>query len=492
MKNTTPFLTGFSTHLFGRAKRSAQAILANKRRNLLEAGVDIQQQLRDEISPDLLEKHSQSERRRAYPDDLVFWAFLLQVSSDDSSCGNAVANVQQWASDKGLPVPSANTASYCLARSQIPLEMLQAVHASLCDQLDAALPDSFRWRGLRPLAEDGTSAQMPDTLANREFWSYPSGQSEGCGFPVARLGGLIDLSHGGLRDFACSDLNTSELRSHEALADPYLKPGDLLIADRLYSGYELISRLRGKGVHFAGRCHQARKIDFRKGRKISPNERIIVWTKPRQVPKGSQLNAEDWAALPDSLEVRIIRTYGPDRQGKSKVRYIVTTLLDAEAYPADEVASLYMHRWEIEVRFRDIKTTQGMEMLRTKSPGMIAREIRMHMIVYNLTRLLMLKAGIAHSVNHRRLSFRGVQQVIHSCRKAFESLGVRPNLRKSAIREMWRRIAEHFVVERPGRNEPRRVKRRPKCTRWLQKPRHQYFEHFRSDESPLKILDQAA
>lgn len=492
MKNTTPFLTGFSALFHGRSKRSVQAVLSGKRHALLEGGIDIQQQLRDEIPPDLLEKHSQSERTRAYPDELVFWAFLLQVSSDDSSCSNAVTHVQQWAADKGLPVPSSNTASYCEARCQLPVEMLQAVHRSLCEQLDANLPERLRWRGLRPLAEDGTSAQMPDTPANREFWHYPSGPSEGCGFPVVRLGGLVDLSHGGLRDFACSDLDTSELRAHEKLQERHLGPGDLLIADRLYSGFELIAGLRAKGIHFVGRTHQARKIDFRKGRKIGPDERVVVWTKPRQAPKGSRLDAAGWEALPDSMEVRIIRRKGPDRQGKTKVRYVVTTLLDPDAYPADEVASLYLHRWEIEVRFRDIKTTLGMEMLRTKSPGMVVREILMHMIVYNLVRLLMLKAGVTCGVNHRRLSFRGVQQVLHSCRKAFDGLGARPILRKVEIQEMWRRIAERFVVERPGRNEPRRVKRRPKCTRWLQKPRHQYFEHFRSDDPPLKILDQAA
>ena len=161
-------------------------------------------------------------------------------------------------------------------------------------------------------------------------------------------------------------------------------------------------------------------------------------------------------------------------------------------YPAEEVASLYFHRWEIEVRFRDIKTTLGMEMLRTKSPEMIRKEILMHMIVYNLMRLLMLKAGIAHHINHRRLSFRGTQQVLHACRSNFRGLGRRPVLRNRQVSNMWERIAERFVVERPGRNEPRRVKRRPKCTRWLQKPRHEYFEHFRSENPPLKILDTRA
>lgn len=370
--------------------------------------------------------------------------------------------------------------------------MLCAVNRSLCQQLDANLPERLRWRGLRPLAEDGTSAQMPDTDANRALWPYPSGQSEGCGMPVIKLGGLIDLSHGGLCDLAHSDCNTSELRAHEKFQGEYISERDVLIADRLYSGYELIAGLRQRGAHFIGRTHQSRKIDFRKGRKVGPNQRIVVWEKPRYAPKGSQLDAAEWEALPDRLEVRIIRCQGPDREGKSHTRYIVTTLLDADAYPAGEVASLYLHRWEIEVRFRDIKTTLGMELLSTKSPPMIRKEVLMHMIFYNLMRLLMLKAGVVHGVNHRRLSFRGAQQVFHACREGFNGLAGRPVLRERQSAEMWLRIAERVVVERPGRNEPRRVKRRPKCTRWMQKPRHEYFEHFRSDDPPMKILDKAA
>jgi len=492
VKRNTPFITGFSADLCGRAARKNQDLLAEKRHAVCEGNMlDIAQQLRDEINPEILEKHSETQRVRDYPQPLVFWSFLGQVASEDSSCARAVSRVQAWAHQQGLTIPSAGTSSFCDARKALPLAMLQEINGSLCAQLDANLPQAKLWRGHPVKAEDGTSAQMPDTEKNRAAYPYPPGSKPGCGFPIIRLGGLIDLGHGGLQDFSFSNFQTSELRGHDAL-EPYLQANDILVADRLYSSYEIIARLQMRVMHFIGRTHQARKIDFRKGRKIGINERLQTYHKPRSQPQGSRLTKEEWAALPDTMELRIIRSKGPDREGKQRVRYVVTTLLDPVKYPAEEVASLYHHRWEIEVRFRDIKTTLGMEMLRTKSPEMIRKEVLMHMIVYNLLRLLMLKSGQIHGVNHRRLSFKGTLQVLEENRANFGNVAGRPRLRAREVGNFWERIAERYVEERPGRNEPRRVKRRPKCTRWMQKPRHSYFEHFRSDEPPLKILDQVA
>jgi hypothetical protein len=190
------------------------------------------------------------------------------------------------------------------------------------------------------------------------------------------------------------------------------------------------------------------------------------------------------------MEMRIIRAKGPDREGVQQTRYVVTTLLDTEAYPADEVASIYIHRWEIELRFRDIKTTMGMELLRTKTPEMVRKEVLMHMIVYNAIRLLMLKAGKVFGVSHRRISFKGAVQVLGECQVTFAGVVGKPRLAACAKGKLLERIAERVVRERPGRNEPRKKKRRPKSYGWLQKPRHSYIEHFRCETSPRKILDE--
>ena len=118
--------------------------------------------------------------------------------------------------------------------------MLQAVNRSLCDQLDRELPAAGLWRGLRVKAGGGTSAQMPDTPAKQSAYPQPSGQRDGCGFPVIGLSGLVDLGHGGLRDFAESDIETVEVRRHDQL-ERYLGEGDLHVGDRLFSSYEVVA-----------------------------------------------------------------------------------------------------------------------------------------------------------------------------------------------------------------------------------------------------------
>jgi len=485
MQINTPFLTGFPTLLCGSTKKTNQEIAATKFQALqLKDGGELSQQLRNEISAQFLSKHSESARDRIYTDIVVFWAFLGQVLSEDMSCKKAVSRVRQWFRRRGRKEPAADTASYCEARMRLPVEMLRATNAHLVDQLDRELPQDSTWRGFHVYAEDGTSVQAPDTVANQEVFPQPSSQAEGCGFPAVGLVGLVNLGHGGLKDFSCDQADGSEHKGHQENL-VHLSYGDLLIGDRLYSSYEIIAGLMSKEVAYG-------KIDFRKGKKIAKNQRLVKWEKPRQQSPKSLLGKEEWEALPNELEIRLIKTMGPDRDGKKRTLYVISTLLHVDLYPAEEILSLYAHRWEIEMNFRDIKTTMKMEMLRTKSPAMIKKEILMFMIAYNAIRLLMLKAGNLAGVNHRRISFKATLQILDESRVNFVDIACHRKLRETERHALLSEIADHVVKERPGRNEPRKKKLRPKAYGWIQKPRHQYFEHFTDDNPPSKILDQCS
>lgn len=492
MLTKTPFLTGFSNLLFGRAKASKQELLRRQRQHLHEDTLgEISGQFAEEIPPELVHSHASTSRNRVYSHEVTFWGFLAQVLSFDRSCACAVAQIQEWFRMHNLPMPSANTGSYVEARKRLPERMLQAIARHLFAQLERNCSEQHLWRGHRIKAVDGTSAQMPDTGGNQRKYPQPSTQAVGCGFPVIQLVGLIDLIHGGWQEFVESNLRLSEPRALDQLRG-CLQSGDLLVGDRAYVSYEAVCCLMARGVHFVGRNHQSRKRDFRRGKKLGSNERLQVWRKPHWQPPGSGLTPEQWEELPEEITIRIIRTKGLGRDGKPTTRYIISTLLDAVSYPAEEVASLYVHRWEIELRFRDIKTTMGMDMLRTKSPAMIRKEVLMHMIAYNALRLLMLKSAAIHGCNHRRLSFKGALQALASTRSSFADAWNRPNRRDTERANLLEKIAERIVPERPGRNEPREVKRRPKSSRWLQIPRWLHPEHFRTESYPRKILDEAA
>ena len=156
MLTKTSLLNGFSTLLCGSSKRPKQAVLEEQRKEAFDLCPDgLARQLATEISVDVIAPHSTAERKRVYPTAITFWAFLGQVLSEDGSCARAVARVQAWMRAKGLPVPSPSNASYVDARQSLPIELLRSINNSLNDQLDATLPESWRWRGFNVMAEDG-------------------------------------------------------------------------------------------------------------------------------------------------------------------------------------------------------------------------------------------------------------------------------------------------------------------------------------------------
>jgi hypothetical protein len=154
---------------------------------------------------------------------------------------------------------------------------------------------------------------------------------------------------------------------------------------------------------------------------------------------------------------------------------LVTTLLDPEKYPASPISQLFLQRWSVELFFRDLKTILKMEHLRCQSPAMVQKELFMHLIGYNLIRALMLQTVRRHDVPLERLSFKGGVDAVRQFSAAIAR--ARTNAKAAAlVRELLRLLAADLVPERPGRREPRAVKRRPKPYSLLTEPRHEFVE----------------
>ncbi|MGD0094779.1 MAG: IS4 family transposase [Planctomycetota bacterium] len=425
------------------------------------------------LPPGLLSQADEgpNSRERVFSVRRTFFGFLYQVLTPKTSCREIVRQVQAlFALHEAGPVDES-TSAYCQARKRLPLDRLCRVRVAV-----AAAGQSMAqlWHGLRPKVMDGTTTSAPDTPKNQRAYPQSASQKPGCGFPLIRLVGVFSLSTGVLLDYAKGNKHQHELRLLWKLLDQF-KPGDLAVADRGFCSYVLLAVLLKLGVASLFRLHQRRPADLRKGKRLGKNDRLFTWLMPPQKPRW--LPQYWWKRIPPELTVRVIRFRLCNPGYRPESVTMVTTPLDPQEYPARDIALLYARRWKIELWFRDIKTSMGMEVLRGKSPQLLHKELEMFFIAYNLIRCLILQAGVCNDVEVDRMSFKGT---VDSVRQF--SLGIaqaRSKKKQSQlIVELLEVIARDQVPERPGRREPRAVKRRPKAFPLLNKPRDEFKEIF--------------
>jgi hypothetical protein len=390
----------------------------------------------------------------------IFFAFLAQVLQRGSSARFAVALLQANRVSRGLKKGSDATGGYCAARAALSLQWLQQIFYGVSAWFDRRSSDATLWRGRQVRILDGTGFSMPDTEANRHSYPFPSGTKPGCGFPAGKMAGLFCLHTGRLLRFVYSGWKKHDLNMGRQLLK-YLKRGDILVADRAYGSWLFLMLLRLIGVDFVIRMHQGRRVSRRR-----IGSWLETWKKP-QKPKGE--NAKMWSKLPEEQSVRIV-AYRVRRNGfRPHLVYLVTSLTINE-FPNDTIEELYGLRWQIELHFRQIKTTLGLDVLRCLSPDMIEKELWMHAIAYNLVRALMMEAAQSSNVPIEQISFKGTVDTLLQWKHLWR--GKRPRCIRHIRSELLARIAGDQVIERPGRSEPRAKKRRPKNYQWLTKPRN--------------------
>jgi len=413
------------------------------------------------------------KRRRLFSPCRVFWLFLAQALSADQTCREAVRGFLAWLAAATGRKASPNTAAYCQARSRLPRGSIEGVAKALGASLSAAEGAAMRWRGRRVKVVDGTGLTMPDTPANQAVYPQSKRQKAGCGFPAMKVVGLFSLATGALLGLAKGRLETSERPLFRRLW-PLLDPGDVVLADRGFCGYAEFYWLLRQGVDSVMRNHQRRTVGLSLVRRLGAGDRLVAWRKSRQGP--DWLSRQMWQAVPDGLTVREIR-FSVDIPGfRTKAVTLVTTLLDVERFSKQDFMDLYRRRWRVELYFRDIKITLGMDVLRCKTPDMVHKELIMHEIAYNLVRALMLEAAQTFDAPLDRLSFKGaVVAVRHFAPMlAVAHLGVKR--RRRLIAALLDSIARDRNPDRPDRTEPRAVKRRPKNYQRLTAPRSVFKE----------------
>lgn len=410
-----------------------------------------------------------NSRDQIYSVRRTFFGFLYQVLNPACPCREVVRQIQALFALVSSRRVSASNGAYCTARGRLPLDTLARLRGAVAAH---AGPAAERWKDFVVKVIDGTGISLPDTAANQRAYPQSRGQKRGCGFPLMKVVGVFSLATGALLDYARGNKHQHELRLLHRLLDTF-KRGDLAMADRGFCCYTLLALLWQQSVPCLFRLHHARKGDLRRGKRLGKDDRLLVWRKPWDCQRPRYLPAAVWKLLVPELTVRVLR-YSLRRAGyRTRSVTLVTTLVDAELYPAGELAELYARRWQIELWFRDIKTSMGMEVLRCQSPAMTHKELEMFFIAYNLIRCLMAQAGRQAGVAMQRLSFKGTVDGVRQFSVAIAQARTRRK-QKELLELLLETIAKDAVPERPGRREPRAVKRRPKPFPNLNQPRHKF------------------
>ena len=413
---------------------------------------------------------------------LVFWTFLWQVAQAGASCREAIRQAQARCKNAGRRLPPDQDSPYCQARGSLPLERLQEIHDHLCTEAREGVADRDLWCGHHVVVVDGSSVTAPDTPANQKAFPQQSVQKPGCGFPILRLVALLSLATGMLTAWATGPWSQHEVGLLQALWD-CLRPGEVLLADRGFCNWALLAQCLQRNLHAVFRVKGVRRADFRQGKRLSRHERLVQWRKPWTPAK--TVTDQEWALLPEVLTLRLVRCQLHIPGFRTRRVILVTTLLDSAKYPPEALSQLYFRRWAMELSLRNIKTILQMDQLSCKNPQNLEREIRMHFLVHNLVRRLMLEAARRHRVPLERVSFAGS---LAAARRYGEALlqTRSQRQRQQLMEEMIATLATDLVPDRPGRREPRALKRRPKPYPLLTCHRHQFKEIEHRDRDYLK------
>jgi len=409
---------------------------------------------------------------RIYSPLVTLWVFLGQVLSQDHSCRAAVARLIAHRVSRGQCPCSAETGAYCQARKRLPEEFFSDVARQTGQALDHSAKKQWLWKRRRVLVYDGSTVSMPDTAENQQEYPQPPQQRLGVGFPLARMAAFFSLSCGAVLDLAVcpyAGKGHSELGMLRKLWN-LLRPGDVVLADRYLCAYQEISLLKQRGIDTVTRIHHCRKVDFRRGQRLGKGDHIVEWSKPNRI---RSLDRQTLKSLPKRLTVRETRVRIEQPGFRCRSMIVVSTLLDAEAVTADDLADLYRARWNVELDLRSLKQTMQMDILRCKTPELVRKEIWTHILAYNLIRTVMAQAATKHDIEPRTISFKGTIQTLEAFQPLIANQGQLLTPRHRLYEQLLDAVATHRVADRPDRFEPRLRKRRPKKYDSMLKPRNE-------------------
>ena len=466
----TPFFEALRPSLAPMGSRTAKAVKAVGSFTLCRLEQCFAPWIPTELFPKAQEEAN--SRDHHYTRWRTFWCMIWQSLNPNASGREVVRQLQALFKLEGGPALSEEDGAYCRARARLPLEEFPKALTATAKAADKLAPAVSLLQGRPIKAADGCSVTLPDMPKNRI--DYPAIQCKrGPSFPMMRLVVLWSFASATICAMAQGSLLVSELSLLNLLLGQLTK-GDILIGDRGFGNYALIALLKHTlGVDFVGR--PMRRVDGRRRlKRLGRNDWLIQWTKPANA--SPWLTVAQWLGLPKVLTLRCVK--GSLYRKGYRVRQVttVTTLLDPKLYPAQEILKAYLRRWRLEMCLDDIKTSLQMEMLRYHSPEACQKEVLTRLIAHNLIRCTMAQAASEHDVSLDQISFKGSVDAVRQFAQAMAQARSR-NKRQELWAELLRILASDLLPDRPGRREPRAVKRKKNKYPRLNAPRHKFRDH---------------
>jgi hypothetical protein len=401
-------------------------------------------------------------RERRLPPGVTVRSMVYRGLHPDHSIKATLADMA--AAESGIE-EAPSDASWCAARSRLPEELLPQLIQRSAWRLQKSVGNKHLYRGRPVYHFDGSSVSMPDTPELVAAFGYANTKHGPSRFPTARIAFLTLAGVEAVVGYRLDSYRTSEDKQFRSLWN-CIPPGALVVFDRFCSSFFNFAKLVGRRVDVITRLHHRRDPAalIAEGRRIGKGQwsvPLTLWPQVRQQYNDS--------ALPAIMHVRLIRvTY---RRGKERrTLWLVTTLLNPKKYPRGEIVMLYRRRWEIETRIGSLKTTLKMAVLRSQTTANLRKEIDAIVLAHNLTWTVIHQAAGQEQVASSRISFAGAIKYV----LAFSTLlrTVPRSCRAAIYSKMLRAIARQANPYRPGRIEPRLIKRDRRRYGFLKEPRH--------------------
>ena len=412
---------------------------------------------------------------------IVIWSFLSQVLRDgkEASCQAAVARIVSHCQQQELPSPTQDTGDYCRARAKLSEAALHDLSCEVAEEMEQSADASWLWKGkLHPKLIDGFTFTMPDTPKNQAKYPQHTAQKPGLGLPIARAVAILSLATACVMDLTMGPYQgkeTGELALLRSMLQS-LAAGDIAVLDRYFCSFMMIALLHVQGTHTCTRKHVRRHSDFRRGKRLGKYDHLIVWTRPE---RPTWMDEATYEQIPETLLLREIRYNVVEPGRRTHSIDIITTLIDPEEYTQADIAELYGFRWNSELDIRSIKCSLNLEHVRCKSPEMVHREVWTTILGYNLIRTTAAGAALLHGKQPRQISFTSTCQYVLASWMQISGGLILESVLKEYLRVMLTQIAACEVANRPGRLEPRVLKRRRHGYTLMPKPRDELRKQLR-------------